>query len=118
MRRVRVHRLSPGAPDYDLVEFGEPDAVIGVGRVSATGSELLGAAALRGTGPHLGIDAGEARIACGADQGSPARLVWEPSQASRSPLSPIWEIRSDAGTRFVDQGGNVWRELTPGPPGG
>lgn len=110
-----MHRLSAGAADYDLIIFGEPDRAIGVGTLSAKGMEVLSAAALRGTGPHLGMDANDARNHCGADPDAPARLVWEPSQASRSPLYPIWEIQGADGTRFVDQGGNVWRELEVGP---
>ena len=117
-RRVRVSRLAPAAGDYDLVEFGDPGAVVGVGILSADEGEVLGAAGLPGTGPHLALDASAARVACGAAADAPARLVWEPSQATRSSLYPVWEVAVEQGVLYVDQAGNVWRDLGGGPLGG
>lgn len=104
-------------PAYFLVVFGTADAAEAVAAVDAATGQTLVSARLPGTGGHRLLDAAQAARAAGADPAAPARLVWQPSRASMSPLYPLWEVTTGEGVRYVDQRGTVWTHLEPGGPG-
>jgi len=106
-RALLVHRLDrPG--DYYLVVVGGPDAAAGVATVDASTGEVGTSAQLSARGPHLAITAAGARTLAGVRGEAPARLVWRPCAASRSPLYPFWEVDDPEGPVYVDQLGRVW----------
>jgi hypothetical protein len=50
--------------------------------------------------------------------GATMKLVWRPCDASRSPLYPLWQIRTDKDFFYLDQTGRHWRQLEHGGRGG
>ena len=102
---------------YRLVEFGRPDTVVGIAMVGVVDSDVMSSARLPGTGPHLTVSDEDARTRAGRP-GALVRLVWRASRASRSPLYPIWEVRSGSERVYVDMTGRVWQALEAGGPGG
>lgn len=64
------------------------------------------------------MSADRARALAGAGPADDAELVWMPSQASRSPLYPLWRVRAAGAWRYVRQQGQVFDTLAPAGPGG
>lgn len=106
-----VHRLDRPGASYYLVQLGAS-----VAAVDPAGEEVLSWA--RVGKPTVEVEPEQARELADAPPDAPARLVWEASVASRSPLYPFWEVRSGAETVYVDQQRNVWRGLPEGLHGG
>jgi len=104
----RVRRLD-GGEEYWLVSFGEPEATLGVAAVAAGSGEVLSSALLPGRGPHLAVSGERARALARAPAAATVELAWRPSPASRSPLSPFWEVEGAAGRAWVDVRGKLWR---------
>ena len=117
-RAWRVRRLDRPADAYYLVVFGEDNAAVAVAAVGVARGEIRNSALLPGRGPHLVTDDSQAITRAGADDDVQVELVWQPCRASRSPLYPFWQIRTPAGTLYVDQHGSVWQELAAAGPGG
>lgn len=115
---LRVDRLDAPGEAYYLVLFGRPEATTAVAAVDAASGQLLGSAQLSGRGPHLVVSRLEAAARASVSERFAARLVWQPSRQSRSPLYPLWEVRADAGSAYVDQAGRTWSRLERGGPGG
>ncbi len=114
----RVRRLDRPGAAYYLVVFGDEHAATGVATVDAVRGEVGVSARLPGRGPHLTVDDRRALDLAGLGSGAQLELVWQPCRASRSPLYPLWQVRADSLTMYVDQQSNVWRELEPAGPGG
>jgi len=110
-RAWRIRRLDRAADAYYLVVFGEPAAAVAVTTVGAAHGEVRTSAQLPGVRPHLLLDAAQAVTLAGLGAGAQAELVWRPSQASRSPFYPLWEVRSATRGVYVDQQGVVWPAL-------
>jgi streptogramin lyase len=109
----RVTRLDREGEAYYLVVLGNDHAAIGVAAVKADNGDIMGSARLAGTQPHLSVDA--SRAAQIANLGNAAaELVWQPCQASRSPLYPFWRLASGPRSVFVDQQEKCWDRLLPG----
>lgn len=47
-----------------------------------------------------------------------AQLIFQPSEISHVRAYPFWEVIFDDKTYYVSQQGELFRELSPGPPGG
>jgi hypothetical protein len=61
----------------------------------------------------------EAALAiAGAGDTAPAELVWEATAATLSMFYPLWSVKLQDATVFVDQCGKVWPILPPKLPGG
>jgi hypothetical protein len=116
-RAWHTRRLDRPARPYYLVIFGAEQAV-GVAAVDATSGEIQAMARLPGSTSHPMLTAGQAMAVVTGDQPAVAQLVWQPCYASRSLLYPLWEVRAAGERVYVDQQGKVWRELSPGGPGG
>lgn len=113
-----VRRLDRPREAYYLVLLGGSAATIAVATVDATTGEVGALARLPGIAPHIAVDAQQAaELAAG---GAPAQteMVWMPCEASKSPLYPLWEVKTQSGIKYVDQHGKVWKELQPARPGG
>jgi hypothetical protein len=106
------------ARSYYLVLFGPNDATTAVAAVDAESGELLAWARLPGSGPHLVVSGTAAAARAGMSERSTVRLVWQPSRQSRSPLYPLWEVRTDGEGVYVDHAGRTWPRLERGGPGG
>jgi hypothetical protein len=100
-RAWRVERLSAGAGGYLLVVFGAPHVTV-VAALDAESGEVLESARLPVGGAHALIDAEEAIRRADVGAGAAARLVWEPSGATRSRFYPLWEIRRGGHVVWVD----------------
>lgn len=112
---LAVRRLDRSGEMYYLVEIGDPGAAVGVAMVDAGSGEIGVRAALPGTQAHLMVDAAAAEELAG---GTGAECVWMPCRASRSPLYPLWEVKTARGVRYVDQQRQVWDRLEPAGLGG
>ena len=115
-----VHAPTEGKSAYALIVFGEPSAAVAVTAVDPMTGELLSSARLPGTGPHLAMDEGRALAVARRPDGR-ARLVWQASRQTASPLYPLWEVSgADPGepALYVDQAGRVSPAIEPGGPGG
>jgi hypothetical protein len=110
-RAWRIRRLDRPGDDYYLVVFGEEQAAVAVAAVGIEGGEVRTSARLPGLGSHLPLDPEQASRLAGLGESAQVQLVWQPCRASRSPLYPLWEIRSASRTAYVDQQGLVWQEL-------
>lgn len=111
-----VERLD-GQHPYFLVHLGgpgQPGAAVMVDAMD--GSVMARAVVERVEHPWLMEQERAVRIA-GCAKPVDVRLVWKPSQATRSPFYPLWEIAMASGIVWVDQSGRVWRELIPPGPG-
>ena len=109
----RVERLDHPDRVYYVVVFGDEQAAIAVAAMDAYTGELLSAARLPGVRAHLSIDTRQALQIAGLADTAIAKLVWRPCRASLSPLYPIWQVSSVAGTVFIDQNGGRWDRLSP-----
>jgi hypothetical protein len=114
VRSWRVGRLESGARDYFLVVFGAHERASGVAAVDAVTLDVRESARLPGRSAHSIMSADAARAIAGLEHARDAMLVWEPSGASRSPLYPLWQLRGDGSTAWVDAvRGVVFRSLDP-----
>jgi hypothetical protein len=117
-RAWRVRRLDRSREAYYLVLLGEAEATIAVAAVDTTG-EVGVLSRLPGVAPHITVDAQQAvELAAAGEVPAQTEMVWMPCEASKSPLYPIWEVRTQSGIKYVDQHGKVWKELQPARPGG
>ena len=113
-----VERLDEPGAGYHLVVFGEETKAVGVAAVDGITGTVSSYARLVDARPQLPVDAARASELAGARAITPPRLVWRPCRASRSMLSPIWEIRTAGGLIYIDQQSQRWAELAPAGPGG
>ena len=117
-RTWSVARMHPGARSFLLVVFGSPERASGIAAVDPESGEVLEAAHLPGREPHALITADEAILRAGFGPNTEARLVWEPTPASRSRFYPLWQLQSAEGRVWVDSvRGEVWQALDT-PRGG
>ena len=108
-RTWSVARIQPGAQGYLLVVFGAPEHASGMAAVDPTSGRVLESASLPGREPHRLLSADEAIARAGFGPGTQARLVWDPSGASRSPFYPLWQLQNAERTIWVDSvRGTVW----------
>ena len=114
----RIRRLDRPGDAYFLVVLGEAQAAVAVVTVGMHAGEIVASARLPGTGPHLAVDAGEALQLARLGENARAEMVWRPCRASLSPLYPLWEVRTDLETVYVDQQSKVWPALDSSGPGG
>jgi hypothetical protein len=117
-RAWRTRRLDRPDEDYYLVNFGPDAATTAVATVDAASGEIRSTARLPGAGPHLTVEATQAVELAGLDASAATELVWRPCRASRSPLYPLWEVRTSTQTVYVDQQRRVWPALDLTGPGG
>ena len=111
-----MERLDTDA-QYYLIVAGAPDALVGVAIVDARTGEIQSSATLsNATGQWL-LDERDVIATAGLTTPVRLRLVWAPSQASRSPLYPLWEVSNKDGRVFVDVSGRRWDALTSAGPG-
>jgi hypothetical protein len=114
----RVRRLDrPGSAYYLVVLVSGADAAHLAIVDQATGRIGSSATLANGRSP-VSLSAERACELAGAARSEPAELVWMPSQASRSPLYPIWRVGVAGAWRYVSQQGEVFDALTSGHPGG
>jgi len=117
-RTWSVARLHPGARDFLLVVFGAVERASAIAAVDPISGEVLESAHLPGREPHALITADEAILRAGFGPDTTARLVWDPSPASRSRFYPLWQLQSEKRKAWVDSvRGNVWHTLDT-PRGG
>jgi len=120
-RTWEVARRGGEGPGFVLVVFGPGGAASGVASVDPASGEVLAHGRLPGRVPHTPMSAEDARRAAGVGAAAEARLVWDPTSASRSPFYPLWELRDGERTVWVDAvRGDVWSDLFPAgrPPRG
>jgi hypothetical protein len=117
-RAWRVRRIDLAGDSYYLVVFGADAAAIAVVVVGAARGEIRSWATLSGTDPHRIIPSEEAIELAGTETSAQAELVWKPCSASRSPLFPLWEIRTPGHVVYVDQQRHVWPSIDAGRRGG
>lgn len=107
-----VAPMAPRTRDFVLVVFGEAEAATAIATVDPTSGEVLESARLPGRESHALMPASEAIRRAGFGADTQARLVWGPSQASRSPFYPLWELRNGSDRAWVESvRGSVWRTL-------
>jgi hypothetical protein len=116
-RALLVQRLGNPSEDYYLVEFGYPNSVVGVAAVNAHTNNVGVYAHLPGIGPHLSVTKEEAINLAADGKYASTQLIWTPCALSKSPLYPIWEVKTDFSTKYVDQQRNVQEELEKGQLG-
>jgi hypothetical protein len=115
-RLWRTRRLDrPGA--YYLVEFGEPEAMIGIATVDVATGDVGEWSQLSGVGSNVAVDRDRALELSGCDANASVELVWKPCRATLSPLYPLWEVRTARATVYIDQHGTLWTCLEPARPG-
>ena len=102
-----VRRLDRANEFYYLIVFGEPEATVAVASVNSITGDVENWARSSGLRSHLSIGATDAKRLSRMSDDATVELVWKPCVESRSPLYPLWEVRTPDGTRFVDQQGNV-----------
>ena len=117
-RAWHVRRLDRSSEAYYLVLLGQVDATIAVATVDTKG-EIGVISRLPGIASHITVDAQHAtELAAPGEIPNQIEMVWMPCEASKSPLYPLWEIRTQSGIKYVDQHGKVWKELQSARPGG
>jgi hypothetical protein len=117
-RTWSVTRIDPGARGYLLVVFGAADRASAIAAVDPVSEEVLEAARLPGREGHTLITADEAILRAAFGPDTKARLVWDPSAASRSRFYPLWQLQSGERKAWVDSvRGVVWHTLDA-PRGG
>ncbi len=117
-RAWHVRLLQRPGEAYWLVVLGRVDASVGVACVDPVTGEVWTSAELPGRAGHVTVDAAQAKSLAAPGAPAEAEMVWMPCAASRSPLYPLWEIKTSDAVRYVDQQGRVWPDLRPGRPGG
>jgi len=114
-----VARTQAGARDYVLVVFGASGRAGAIAAVDAASHDVLESARLPPGSTHALIDSRDAMTRAGLGDDARARLVWDPSSASRSRFYPLWEIEHAGRTVWVDSvTGKVWRKLDADRGGG
>ena len=117
-RTWSVARMRPGARGFLLVVFGPPERASAIAAVDPDSGEVLEAAHLPAREQHALITADEAILRAGLGPDTEARLVWDPSPASRSRFYPLWQLQSADRRVWVDSvRGEVWHTLDT-PRGG
>jgi hypothetical protein len=117
-RAWRVRRLDHPGRAYYLVILGDERTPGTVAAVDAATGAVSASAPIAARASPVAVDAADAAALAGGGQDTPAELVWGPSRATRSPLYPLWEVRTAAGVRYVDQQRAVWRDPGAAGPGG
>jgi len=112
-RAHRVRRLDKSGKTYYLVVFGEPGKTIAVAAVNGASGDIESWAKSPGAREHLEVDEAYARRLCRAPASASAELVWKPGRVSRSPLYPIWEVRSGRDVCYVDLQGKKFFAIDP-----
>ena len=111
--------MRAGARDFLLVVFGEEERATAIAAVDPASGEVLESARLPGTQPHVLLSAEEAIARAGLGPEAKARLVWEPSTATRSRFYPLWQVESGERRAWVDSvRGKVWQTLDAPKAGG
>ena len=105
-----VRRLDRPGERYLLVHVGSHVACL-----DAAGTLMSSAATQQS--PVIVSHAEALRLA-GLPPGATAELVWQPSTISMSMMDPLWEVRSAAAKRYVDQRGRVHSAPLAQRPGG
>lgn len=113
-RAWHVRRLDRGEGNYFLVILEHGGAAIAIAAVGTNEGDVQSWSRLSESASHPISDVTAAADRMGLPQGWRAELVWQPCQASRSPLYPLWEIRTEGRTLYVDQGGTVWPTVSLG----
>ena len=110
-----VRRLDRPNGFYFLVELGEKNTVGALATVDSVSGEVTHSARLRHPA-HLKTP----QQLLGGDlrAGAEIKLVWRPCDASRSPLYPLWQIRSNGDLFYLDQNGRRWYRLETTGRGG
>jgi len=117
-RTWSVARTRPDTRDFVLVVFGDAQHASAVAAVDPISGEILESARLPGHTPHTLLSAAEARQRAGLGADAQAKLVWDPSAASRSRFYPLWQLQRGGRTIWVDSvRGTVWPTLDS-PKGG
>jgi hypothetical protein len=107
------------ARGFVLVVFGSAEGASAIAAVDPISGEVLEAARLQGRESHTLITDDDAIQRAGFESDAEARLVWEPSPASRSRFYPLWQLRSAERTAWVDSvRGVVWHSLDATRGGG
>jgi hypothetical protein len=114
----KVRRLDHPGEFYYLVQLGDTNASVGVAVVDTQTGEVGIYAKLPGVGPHITVDASQAQELAADGNMAQVELVWMPCEASKSPLYPLWEVRTPRGVQYVDQQRNVRDKLEPSQLGG
>ena len=115
----RVARMRSGAPDFLLVVFGEAQHATAIAAVDPLSGQVLESARLPGTQAHALLTADAAIQRAGLGPETQARLVWDPSPATRSRFYPLWQLQSAGRHVWVDSiSGKVWHTLDAPMRGG
>lgn len=109
--------LESPARAYYLVALWSSDSTT-LACVNEDRAELEISARLAGRAPVVEVSSERAKELAGLGPTARGELVWKPCRASLSMLYPIWEVREEGQTLYVDQQGVVWKELEPKRPGG
>jgi hypothetical protein len=118
-RTWSVERMRSGARGFLLVVFGPAEHASAIAAVDPVSGEVLEAARLPGRLPHTLITADEAILRAGFGPDTEARLVWDPSPASRSRFYPLWQLQSAERKAWVDSVRSVvWHTLDTARGGG
>jgi hypothetical protein len=118
-RTWSVARMHPGARDYVLVVFGSPECASAIAAIDPVSEQVLEAAHLPGCRPHTVMTAEQAILRAALGPDTEARLVWDPSPASRSRFYPLWQLQSAERRVWVDSvRGEVWHTLDTSRGGG
>jgi hypothetical protein len=112
-RAWQVRRLDRPSETYYLVQFGDSSASVAVATVDANTGEIGVYVDLPGVRPHISVDAQAAIELSGVGEAARTELVWMPCRASKSPLYPLWEVRTPGVVRYVDQQRTVLDSLDP-----
>jgi hypothetical protein len=113
-----VRRLDRPDTSYYVVVLGAAPGPAHVALVDGTTGRIGSSATLRNGQSPVAVSADRARAIAGAGEADDAELVWTPSQATRSPLYPVWRVRAAGTWRYVDQQGRVFDRLMEAGPGG
>jgi hypothetical protein len=113
-----VRRLDRPDSGYFLVVLGPEDRAERAVIVERETGRVGSSAKLQAGGSPVKVDAGRARRLAGAAESADAELVWAPSQASRSPLYPIWRVYVGSRSRYVNQQEELFETLSSVGPGG
>ena len=114
----RVRRLDRPDSVYYLVVLSSGARGAHIAIVDQATGRIGSSATLANGRSPVALSAERACELAGAARTDPAELVWMPSQASRSPLYPIWRVGGAGASRYVSQQGEVFDALTAGGPGG
>jgi hypothetical protein len=110
-RAWRVVRLDRIGESYFLVVLGDDRAAVAVAAIRADTGETMTLARLEGIRQHFLVDAARALQLANLSNAS-AELVWQPCQASLSPLYPFWRVSGATRSVFVDQQERCWDRLS------